>query len=359
MKAKAAPTTTFLRSASLTNYEVVARQVGLNPYQVLREAGLTRGALTSPDLRIPAVAVAGLLAISAERSQCANFGLRMAEARQLSSFGAISLLITHQPTLRDVMETIARYRYLLNEALIIHVENADALVIVREEITVETAHPLRQSYELAVGTLFRMIRTLLGPRWQPYSVNFIHSPPSDLSVHRRLFGPHVEFDSDFNGIVFAAKDLDRSNPTADPVLAQYAKQFIETLPNAQRISMTHEARKAIYLLLPVGGASISRVAESLGHNVRTLQRRLDAEGSEFSELLNSVRRELALRYLQSKRDSLTHIAESLGYGQLSSFTRWFSGQFGTPPAKWRGSVPHDHMVRDGRRASLSRPRRAP
>lgn len=338
---------TFLRSATLSNYETVARQVGINPYKVLREAGLTRSALTNPDLQIPVAAVAKLLAISAEKSQCPNFGLRLAEARQMSNLGALSLLITHQPTLGDVMETIVRYRYLLNESLVIHVENSGALVIVREEITVETTHPLRQSNELAVGALFRLIRGLLGPRWQPYSVNFIHSQPPDLSVHHRLFGSHVEFDSDFNGIVFAAKDLDRPNPAADPALAQYAKQFIETLPNAERVSMTYEARKAIYLLLPLGRASIARVAESLGQNVRTLQRRLDAEGSEFSDLVNSVRRELALRYLHGKRDSLTHIAESLGYGQLSSFTRWFTGQFGTPPAKWRSSIPPDYVVREG------------
>jgi AraC-like DNA-binding protein len=190
-----------------------------------------------------------------------------------------------------------------------------------------------------------MMRTLLGPRWQPYSVNFIHAPPPDRAVHRRVFGPHVEFDSEFNGIVLAAADLDRANPTADPALAQYARQFIETLPNAERTSVTHEVRRAVYLLLPLGAASITRVAEDLGQNVRTLQRRLEAEGSEFSDLVNSVRRELALRYLQSKRDTLTHIAESLGYGQLSSFTRWFSGQFGTPPAKWRSTAPRDFVQR--------------
>jgi AraC-like DNA-binding protein len=333
--------TAFLRSASLSNYETVARQFGLNPYQLVREVGLKRSALTNPDLRIPVTAVAELLEISAERSGCDTFGLRMAEARQLANFGALSLLLAHQPTLRDVMDTIARYRNLLNESLVIHIEFSETLVIVREEIVVEMTNPLRQSYELAVGTLFRMIRTLLGPRWQPYSVNFIHSPPPDPAVHRRLFGPHVEFDSDFNGIVLAAADLDRLNPTADPALAQYARQFIETLPNSAETSTTHEVRKAIYLLLPLGTASIARVAESLGQNVRTLQRRLDAEGNEFSNLVNSVRRELALRYLQSKRDSLTHIAESLGYGQLSSFTRWFSGEFGAPPAKWRNSAPRD------------------
>ena len=333
----------FLRSASLSNYETVARQLGLNPYKLVREVGLRRNALTNPDLRIPVNAVAKLLEISAERSGCDTVGLRMAEARQLSNFGALSLLIAHQPTLRDVMDTIARYRNLLNESLIINIELSGALVIVREEIVVEITSPLRQSYELAVGTLFRMIRTLLGPRWQPYSVNFIHSPPPDPAVHRRLFGPHVEFDSEFNGIVLAAADLDRSNRTADPALAQYAKQFIETLPNSEKVSTSHEVRKAIYLLLPLGTASITRVAESLGQNVRTLQRRLDAEGNEFSDLVNSVRRELALRYLQGKRDSLTHIAESLGYGQLSSFTRWFGGEFGVPPARWRNSAPRDYL----------------
>ena len=332
---------TFLRSASLSNYETVARQFGLNPFQLLREVGLRRSALTDPDLRIPVAAVARLLETSAARSGCDTFGLRMAEARQLANFGALSLLIAHQPTLRDVMDTIARYRNLLNESLVIHMEFSDRLVIVREEIVVEMTSPLRQSYELAVGTLFRLIRTLLGPRWQADSVNFVHAPPPDLAVHRRLFGSHVEFDSEFNGIVLAAADLDRPNPTADPALAQYATQFIETLPNSERTSTTHEVRKAIYLLLPLGTASITHVAENLGQNVRTLQRRLDAEGSEFSDLVNSVRRELALRYLHSKRVSLTHIAESLGYGQLSSFTRWFSGQFGAPPAKWRSSVPRD------------------
>jgi AraC-like DNA-binding protein len=183
--------------------------------------------------------------------------------------------------------------------------------------------------------VFRMFRAFLGDRWQPYSVHFTHSMPRDRSVHRRLFGPNVRFGSDFSGLVCAAADLDQANPAADAVMANYALQFLQTLPRSELGSATLDARKAIYLSLPSGKASIEQVARSLGINVRTLQRRLDAEKTSFSDLLNAVRRDLAVRYLPNKSYSLVQVAEMLGYSQLSSFTRWFSAEFGAPPARWR------------------------
>jgi AraC-like DNA-binding protein len=180
-----------------------------------------------------------------------------------------------------------------------------------------------------------MFRALLGDRWQPESVHLIHSAPPDLSVHRRLFGPNLRFDSDFNGIVCAVADLDRPNPAADPVMAAYALQFLETLPKSEPGSTTLDTRKAIYLLLPTGKASIEQVARNLGLHLRTLQRQLEAENVSFSDLLNDVRRDLAIRYLPNKQYSLLQIAEILGYSQLSSFTRWFSLEFGMSPSRWR------------------------
>jgi AraC-like DNA-binding protein len=154
-------------------------------------------------------------------------------------------------------------------------------------------------------------------------------------VHRRLAGPNLQFDSDFNGIVCAAADLDRPNPAADPVMAAYAQQFLETLPKSEPGSTTLDTRKAIYLLLPTGKASIEQVARNLGLHLRTLQRQLETENVSFSDLLNDVRRDLAVRYLPNGQYSLLQIAEILGYSQLSSFTRWFSLEFGLSPSRWR------------------------
>jgi AraC-like DNA-binding protein len=328
-------TAVLVRAAALSNYGQVARQVGLDPTRMLRRAKLDLAVLKNPDLRIPAVVVAALLEESAAQSGCATFGLRMAEARQLSDLGAISLLLKHQGTLREIFAMMARYRHWLNEALAMHIEEFNDLVIIREELVSEGEPLARQSNELAVGTILRMFRALLGDRWQPDSVHFIHSAPADTSVHRRLFGPNLQFDSDFNGIVCAAADLDRPNPAADPVMAAYAQQFMETLPKSEPGSATLDTRKAIYLLLPTGKASIEQVARNLGLHLRTLQRQLEAENVSFSDLLNDVRRDLAIRYLPNKQYSLLQIAEILGYSQLSSFTRWFSLEFGASPSRWR------------------------
>jgi AraC-like DNA-binding protein len=327
--------TAFVRAAALMNFPEVARQFGLDPERLVREAALDPRALADPDLRVPAEQVAAVLETAAVRSACPTVGLRMAESRKLADFGATSLLITHQPTLRAALKTIAQYRHLLNEALVLQIEDSGDLVILREELVIASRVPLRQAHELAVGTVFRTCRALLGGGWSPLGVYFTHAAPSDTSIHRRLFGPRVHFESDFNGIVCVAADLERPNPTADPRLAEYARQFLKTLPHAERGSTTHEVRTAIYLLLPTGRASIVEVAAGLGINLRTLQRQLAAERTEFSALLAEVRRELAERYLASPTRSLTQIAEMLGFGRLSSFTRWFVAEFGEPPSARR------------------------
>jgi AraC-like DNA-binding protein len=325
----------LVRAASLSGYETVARELGLDPRRLLRQAGLDPKALADPNRRIRAAAVVAVLEASAVQARCPAFGLRMAAMRRFADLGPISLLLSQQPTLRAVLQTMMHYRHLLNESLVLHVEEIDGLAIIREELAIEGAAEVRQSTELAVGTLFRMCGGLMGRLWQPYSVNFIHGPPADRSLHRRLFGPTVRFHQDFNGIACAAADLDCANPAADTAMAHYARQFVETLPGAAPASVTREVRKAIYLLLPMGRASLEQIAESLGMNLRTLQRRLAVENAEFSDLVTEVRRDLAARYLANRRLSMTDIAATLGYGRLSSFTRWFTDQFGASPTAWR------------------------
>jgi len=70
-------------------------------------------------------------------------------------------------------------------------------------------------------------------------------------------------------------------------------------------------------------------------NVRTLQRRLEENDANFSDLINEVRRDLVQRYMNNPGYSLARIGDLLGYSLPSSFTRWFAAQFGATPAAWR------------------------
>lgn len=335
--------TPMVRIAALTNYLEVARHLGLNPQQQLSAVGLSQSMLEHPEQRIPVATAVTLLEESARISGCETFGLRMAESRQLADFGVISLLLSHQATLREAMDTIIRCRHLLNESLALYVDQEGKMAILREELLTVPPMPMRQGLELALGTLYRLCAALLGPHWRPISVNFSHDAPADLQVHRRLFGCKIEFGSEFNGIVIPAADLDAANPMADPAMARHARSFVDSLPGATDGSTLNEVRKSIYLLLPMGRATIEQIAQSLGLNVRTLQRRLEDNGVTFSDLINEVRRELVLRYMENPRYSLGRIADLLGYSMPSSFTRWFAVQYGMSPAAWR----KEHLGREG------------
>lgn len=328
---------TLVRAAVLTNYLQVARNAGLDPGRLLRKHGLSLALIAEPDRRIASTSAVALLEDSAREAGDLSFGLRMAESRQISDFGALSLLLNHQRTLGDALRTIIDYRHLVNDALAMHFEEAGEMVIVREELLTDLPMASRQANELALGVLTRFCAAVTGGQWRPDCVSFTHEPPPNLQAHRRVFGAmtKLEFNNDFNGIVFPVADLERLNPVADPAMAKYAERFIEQLPGANERSVTRDVRRAVYLLLPVGRATIEQVAEGLGLNVRTLQRRLEAAGATFSELVDEVRRDLALRYMDNPYYSLGRVAELLGYSMPSSFTRWFTAQFGMAPAKWR------------------------
>src|SRR5215217_4030275 len=96
----------IVRAASLSGYFAVAEQLRLDVAPLLRRAGLTRAMISNSELMLPARSVVQLLEDSAETSGCITFGLRMAERRELSDLGLVSLLIVHQQTLADAIDVL-------------------------------------------------------------------------------------------------------------------------------------------------------------------------------------------------------------------------------------------------------------
>jgi AraC-like DNA-binding protein len=288
-----------------------------------------------PEIKVPADAVRQLLEASAERSHTDGFGLMMAEARQLSDLGPLGLLVREQPTLRLAIEAYVRHGRRLNDALFLTFEETGEVIILREELIVGRSGSVRQSTELAIGIAFRMLRSFLGPAWRPRRICFAHDPPRDRSVHDRVFGRNVaEFGHDFNGIVCARRDLEAPNPNADPGIARLAHAMLESSDDATA-PMTSRVRDLVVMLLGTGSCTIERVAEHLGVDRRTIHRHLAREGGTFSLVVDSVRRELAARYVRDQQRSLADVAALLGFGAPSSFSRWYRQNFGVNPARDR------------------------
>jgi AraC-like DNA-binding protein len=206
---------------------------------------------------------------------------------------------------------------------------------------------------MLVATNVQLFRIIVGAQWRPRSVHFRHAAPAALDVHHRIFRCNCVFEDDFNGMSFPSSDLDVVNPAVDPTIASYARKFIDTLRGHDSGSPVADVRRLIYLLLPMGRATITQVAQSLGRNARSLQRELDRLDASFSSLLNHVRRDLVVGYLANPRFDIGHVAELLGFMQHASFTRWFSREFGATPSSWRRRG-EDAASRSNTRASRIR-----
>lgn len=337
------------RYAALSGYVELSRKVKIDPISMMRAASLDPSSLDLQDRWIPAASVTQLLEMSAAASGHPDFALRLAEHRLLSALGPLSMSFREQPDARTALQMLMRFQHMYNEALNMQVTERGGLSTI--EVTIDTGEPapVRQSVELAVAVVRQLLSSLLGERWHPVSVTFTHPRPVDESTHRRLFDAPLKFSGAYNGIVVYTADLDQANRFADPGLVSYAQKLLESQVSHAQPAIEDRVHELVEMLLPTGRCSIDQVARSLGVDRRTVHRRLAKVGLTFTEVLDSTRRELAGRLVVANRHSLTEVSEMLAFSTPSSFSRWFTQQFGVSPRQWRKQTrpadPADTRVR--------------
>jgi AraC-like DNA-binding protein len=327
------------RAAILKNYVSLALDLGLDPYRILADTGVRPSQLRMPEERLPRGAIASILERSAIEANCPHFAMLLSEHQDLSSFGPISLVLQQQETLEDAILTLVRYQHLLGDLLTFNFEPEGDSALVRTQIVSNIDFVPRQAHEAVAAILARAFTEIGGRAWQPDCLHFMHAAPRSLEVHHRVLGCPVVFGSDVNGIVYSRETLRARNPSYRANLAAYANSYFEEqFPSAPPQTLADRTRRALYLLLASGSASIESVASHISVSPRTLQRRLEAEGTGFSAVLNAVRKELVVRHLLNNVHSLAAVGEMLGYTSPAAFTRWFSSEFGMSPSVWRRSA---------------------
>jgi AraC-like DNA-binding protein len=323
------------RSQILTGYAALARSLGLVPERLVRSVGLDLAALDDLDARISAQAFADLLERSNEAARIDDFGLRLAESRAVGILGPIGIVVHQEPDLRSALSSLARYLPFHNESLVLRLDESGNLAILRMDVLTSSGPGGgRQVTELSLGAFFRILSRLAGPDWKPLRVCFEHAAPRSIGTYRRFFGCRVDFENEFNAIVFRATDLDTPLAMSDAMLAKYAHRYLDSIMVHGTAPVSQKVRELVRLLLSSGNCSAEKVARGLGVDRRTVHRHLAAVGETFSSVLNEARIEIAAQLLASHRP-LAEIAERLGFSGAPAFSRWFRQSFGCSPSSWR------------------------
>ncbi|MEE9265906.1 MAG: helix-turn-helix transcriptional regulator, partial [Gammaproteobacteria bacterium] len=106
-----------------------------------------------------------------------------------------------------------------------------------------------------------------------------------------------------------------------------------------RSSAAMQVRARLTEQLSSGHATQNSVADALHMSLRTLQRRLNDEGTSYKGLLDETRRELAAHYMAETHRSINEITYLLGFSEPSNFSRAFRRWTGKSPSAYRAQSP--------------------
>ena len=275
------------------------------------------------------------MAHCAIRTECPHFGLLVGQRAGLSSFGVVGLLAKHSPDVGTALRSLVRFMHL-------HVRGAKATLTIDAGLTV-LEYQIYQARALgndqvgagSVAVAFNIIRDLCGTNWEPVEARFAHRKPEDVRPFRRFFHAPLRFDTEQYAEAFHTSWLNQRMPDTSPELLRLLQQEVNKLEVKQAANFLEQVRRLLRTTLVTRHSSAEQVAELLSMNRRTLNRHLNALGTNFQKVVDEIRFEIARQLLEDSEMEIVQIALFLGYSNASAFTRAFRRWSSATPARWR------------------------
>jgi AraC-like DNA-binding protein len=291
------------------------------------------------DARITVRTAVHLLDSAVALTHREDLGLLAAEGLDYGSCDVLQFAAASAPDWGCAVENILRYIRILNESaqFTLTVRDGIASIELRSSIA-----PHRAASDFQVGALAKAARAWLGSL-KGFDLWFAHAEPADIASYEAAFcEARLRFRAPVDALVFDASKLRQAMPSADPklheVMRRHADYLLSLVPDSP--SLVPRVRSVLSDLLANGDTDAAKVASRLGMSRRSLTRHLEHENITYSELLEQLRHELALSYLQKTDHDVQEIAFLLGYSLTAAFSRAFRRWEGKSPiAYWRSLVP--------------------
>lgn len=289
------------------------------------------------DARVPLREAHAGLTLASERLRDDSIGLKLGRYMAFGTGGTFDYVVRSAGTVRESLEVAARYTRLIANPFSVTLERWKRHAVIRFDDDVPWS---RQTADFALSAWHKAHASEELPKSAQPEYWLPHSAPADTTEYQRTFsGGVLRFNAPFLGLVFERECEDAPMPVSDPVLHSLIRARADTLLEGLADSrVTLRVRRLIGETIRSGAEpSALGVARLLRMSRRTLSRKLDQEGTSFSEELDKTRRELGLSLVQRTKLSLVEVAFQLGFSHVESFNRAFKRWTGTTPLVYRAS----------------------
>ncbi|WP_040811758.1 AraC family transcriptional regulator [Nocardia concava] len=327
------------RTAAMRGYRELVDELGGDGEAMLGRFGITLEAVASDDALAPAESLGWALEIAATELDCPDFGLRLAARQDSDVLGLLGVATTTAATVGDALACASRFMAVQHEGVALRLvpdpQGQTGIVGLHYEDIAEVGG-FCQGIGHATGLIHRIALRSAGD-YGLRSIQLPHPPRAPAARYAEFFGAEVRFDMPTTVFRFPASVLERPTRGRNPMLHKLAMDFLERhYPEPDR-GMTTRVRLAIDRALLESRADIETVARMLTVHERTLQRALAAEGTTFTEVLDTARRDVTYRLLCETDLPMSRITTLVGLREQSALTRVVRRWFGTTPQRVRST----------------------
>ncbi len=268
-------------------------------------------------------------------------GLHLGERTSVSALGLAGLMMESSKYAVDILHCAQEFSQAFTNLQTFHVRTVDDEVhFLTDAVPVwQERSPTTAAYvvETTCSSVVHQLDLLTRRHIRPVRLYFRHGRPAAITEHERIFRCRPAFGQDMNCMVFAAADLQAPiighNQPLNAMLKQmYEEQLRKNMAGA---AFTEKVKQVMLGNMQVTFPPLEVIAEVLHITPRTLQRKLQQEGTTFRGLTDAVKQELAETLLGNRDLSIADIAYKLGYYEPTSFQRAFRQWTGTTPMEFR------------------------
>lgn len=318
-----------------SNWQIILRDLGLQPGNVLRRAGLPADLFARARATVSAEEYFRLWNALEEEMGDRSLALEGGQGVSVEAFDPPIFAALCSPDLNTAAERLSKFKRLIGP-LTLDVAIGPAQTVL--EYGSLEAGPLPASLsttELVFLVHFARLATRI--RLRPLRVT-TPQPLTPAAPYEDFFGVRLRRGPTYS-VAFSALDAQRPFLTANIGMWQFFEPALnQRLAEIERdASIAERVYAALFEMLPSGRSSVQEVSTTLGMSTRSLQRYLRREGTSFQHVLNEARERLARHYLQHSAMTGAEISFLLGYDDPNSFFRAFRTWTGQTPEGLRAS----------------------
>lgn len=334
----------LFRARFIANIIQFATQQGVAQQPLLSLTQKTMDQLCDDELLFEAAIYNEIVEKAVALSGDKLFGLHLGEYLSLSAAGLIVQIAQSSSTVLEALQYMVEYANLGCQSLPFALKELptewELSLNPKTFWLAQSPQSVRQTVDGSLVFSIREFHTLTRQQYFPKRIHLAYEQPIDITEYHRIFQCSVVFNQPVTAIYLEKSQVQEKVVTSDyrllQILIQYAQEKLAKMEG--QIGFATIVKLSIINLVKPQFPTIEQVAANLNLSVRTLQRRLKAEGLTYKAVLDELRKQFALDYLKNKELSIKEIAYLLDYAEPSSFIRSFKRWEGVSPSDFRKRV---------------------